>query len=71
VKALQYSCYNINEYHFRTTKLEANRPLAATSNSGVVTSVEDASGVSADYYGFLQKIIEYIFEGVKEQNVIF
>jgi hypothetical protein len=26
-------------------------------NSGVVTSAKDANGVSADYYGILQKIL--------------
>jgi hypothetical protein len=46
-----------------TVWLEVSRLLAATSNSRVVTSVEDASRVSADYYGILQKIIEYTFRG--------
>jgi hypothetical protein len=61
VKALEYSPYDINGYHFWTAKLEASCPLAATSNSRVVTSDEDARGVSANYYGVLQKIIEYTF----------
>jgi hypothetical protein len=71
VKALEYSRYDINGYHFRTVKLEVSRPLAATCNSGVVTSGEDASGVAADYYGVLQKIIEYTFGGTKELKVVF
>jgi hypothetical protein len=71
VKALEYSRYDINGYRFWTVKLEVSRPLVATSNSGVVTSVEDASGVSADYYGVLQKIIEYTFDGAKELKVVF
>jgi hypothetical protein len=71
VKALEYSCYDINGYHFRTAKLEASCPLAATCNSGVVTSGEDASRVAADYYGVLQKIIEYTFGGTKELKVVF
>jgi hypothetical protein len=53
VKALDYSRYDINGYRFQTAKLEASHPLAATCNSGVVTSGEDASGVAADYYGVL------------------
>jgi hypothetical protein len=53
VKALEYSRYDINRYCFWTAKVEVNRPLAATCNSGVVTSDEDASGVAADYYGVL------------------
>jgi hypothetical protein len=53
VKALEYSHYDINAYCFQTAKLEVSRPLAATCNSGVVTSGEDASGVAANYYGVL------------------
>jgi hypothetical protein len=71
VKALEYSPYNINRYHFWTAKLEVSHPLAATSNSGVVTSVEYGSGVSADYYGILQKNIEHTFGGTKEPKVVF
>jgi hypothetical protein len=71
VKALEYSRYDINGYHFQTVKLEASRPLAATCNSRVVTSGEDASEVAADYYGILQKIIEYTFGGTKELKVVF
>jgi hypothetical protein len=71
VKALEYSRYDINRYHFRTAKLEASHPLAATTSSGVVACGEDASGVTADYYGVLQKIIEYTFGGAKELNVVF
>jgi hypothetical protein len=71
VKALEYSRYDINGYCFRTAKLEASHPLAATCNSGVVTSDEDASGVIADYYGILQKIIEYTFGGTTELKVVF
>jgi hypothetical protein len=71
VKTLEYSRYDINGYHFQMVKLEASRPRAATSNSGVVTSGEDASGVTADYYGVLQKNIEYTFGGTKELKVVF
>jgi hypothetical protein len=53
VKALEYSYYNINGYHFRTAKLEASRPLATTTNIGVVARGEDASGVTANYYDIL------------------
>jgi hypothetical protein len=71
VKALEYSRYDINGYCFQTAKLEASHPLAATCNSGVVTSGEYASRVAADYYGVLQKIIEYTFGGTKELKVVF
>jgi hypothetical protein len=53
VKALEYSRYDINGYHFQAAKLEARRPLAATTNSTVVACGEDASGVTADYFGVL------------------
>jgi hypothetical protein len=46
---LQYSRYDINEYPFRIAKLEASHPLAATTNSRVVTSGEDATGHVTDY----------------------
>jgi hypothetical protein len=52
-------------------KLEASRPLAATTNSGVVANGEDTSKLSADYYGVLQKFLEYTFSGTKELKVVF
>jgi hypothetical protein len=71
VKALEYGRYDINRYCFRTAKLEASRPLAATTNSGVVANSEDTSGLVVDYYDVLQKIIEYTFGGNKELKVVF
>jgi hypothetical protein len=38
--------------------LEASHPLAATTNSGVVTSGEDATDHVTDYYDILQNIVE-------------
>jgi hypothetical protein len=71
VKALEYDLYDINRYRFRTAKLEVSRPLAATTNSRVVANDEDVSGLAADYYDVLQKIIEYTFDGNKELKVEF
>jgi hypothetical protein len=71
VKALEYGRYDINEYHFCMTKLEASSPLATTTNSEVVANGEDTSRLAADYYGVLQKIIEYTFGGTKELKVVF
>jgi hypothetical protein len=71
VKALEYSHYNINRYRFHTIKLEANHPLAATTNSGVVTSGEDATSHVINYYDILQNIIEYTFDGAKELKIMF
>jgi hypothetical protein len=52
-------------------KLEATRQLAATKNNGVVANGEHASELVADYYGILQKIIEYTFGGAIELKVVF
>jgi hypothetical protein len=71
VKALEYNRFDINGYRFRTVKLEASRPLAATTNNSLVTSGEDATSHVTDYYGILQNIIEYIFSGAKELKVVF
>jgi hypothetical protein len=71
VKASEYSHYNINRYHFQMTKLEASHPLAATTNSGLVTNGEDATGHVTDYYDILQNIVEYRFGGAKECKVMF
>jgi hypothetical protein len=56
---------------FWTVKLEVGRPLAATTNSRVIANGEDASRLVADYYGVLQKILEYTFGGTKELKVEF
>jgi hypothetical protein len=42
-----------------------------TTNSGFVTSGEDATSHVADYYGILQNIVEYTFGGAKELKVVF
>jgi hypothetical protein len=71
VKALEYGHYDINKYIFWRAKLEVSRPLATTTNNGVVRNNKDASGLAADYYGILQKILEYTFEGAKELKIVF
>jgi hypothetical protein len=67
---LKYSRYDINGYRFWTVKLEANRPLAATTNNRLVTSSEDATGHVTDYYDIIQNIVEYMFGAAKELNVV-
>jgi hypothetical protein len=71
VKALEYDRYDINGYRFWMVKLEVSRLLAATTNSEVVANGEDASGLAANYYGVLQKILEFTFGGAKELKVMF
>jgi hypothetical protein len=70
VKALEYGHYDINRYYIRMMKLELSRPLAATTNGGVVANGEDASRLPADYYGVLQKTLDYTFGGAKELKVV-
>jgi hypothetical protein len=48
-----------------------SRPLVAITNNEVVENGEYASGLVDDYYGILQKILEYMFGGPKELKVIF
>jgi hypothetical protein len=67
---LEYSCYDINRYRFWTVKLEVNRPLVATTNIGVVTSGEDATGHVTNYYDILQNIVQYMFGGAKELKLV-
>jgi hypothetical protein len=69
-KALEYNRYNINRCHFQIVKLEACHPLAATTNSGVVTNGEEATGHVTDYV-ILQNIVEYTFGGAQELSVVF
>jgi hypothetical protein len=52
-------------------KLEASRPLAAITTSGLVTSGEDATGHVTNYYNILQNIIEYTFGSPKDLKVVF
>jgi hypothetical protein len=63
VKALEYSRYDINGYHFQTAKLEVSHPLASTTKNRVVRSGEYATGHVTDYYGILQNIVDYTFGG--------
>jgi hypothetical protein len=52
-------------------KLEVSRSIAATTNSRLITSGEDATGDITDYYDILQNIVEYMFGGAKELKVVF
>jgi hypothetical protein len=71
VKAFEYSRYDINGYRFRMAKLEESHPLVATTNSGAVTSGEDATSHFTDYFGILQNIAEYTFDDATKLKVVF
>jgi hypothetical protein len=47
--AKSYGRYDINEFHFHSTIFEASRPLAATTNTRVVTRAVDAEGHKSKY----------------------
>jgi hypothetical protein len=71
VKALEYGRYDINGYCFRTMKLEASHPLAATTNSGVLANSEDASGLAYDYYGVLKNPFVHVRWHQRAESCIF
>jgi SPX domain protein involved in polyphosphate accumulation len=66
-----YGPYDINRFHFRSTIFEASHPLAATTNTGVVTRAVDANGHESKYYRVIKNIIEYKFVGNKNLKIVF
>jgi hypothetical protein len=71
VKVRSYGRYDVNDFRFCSTAFEALHPLAATTNSGVVTRAIDAEGCETNYYGTINKILEFSFVGNKELTVVF
>jgi hypothetical protein len=71
VTARNYNRYDVSGFRFRTAKLEKSRPFAATVNSGVMTSAYDASDKLVHYYGVLQNIVQYQFDGPKPLSMVF
>jgi hypothetical protein len=57
IVAKSYSRYDVNGFRFCSTIFEASRPLAATTNIGVVTRAVDADGHESKYYGVTKNII--------------
>jgi hypothetical protein len=55
---------------FPFNHFEASRPLAATTNTGVVTRAVDAGGHESKYYGVIKNIIEYMFAGNKNLKAV-
>jgi hypothetical protein len=66
VSARSYGRYDVNGFRFRSTKFEADHPLAATSNVGVLARTMDTT-----YYGIINDILEFDFAGNKNLKVIF
>jgi hypothetical protein len=65
IVAKSYGRYDVNGFRFCSTIFEASRPLAATTNTGVVTRAVDADGHESKYYGIIKNIIEYSFAGIR------
>jgi hypothetical protein len=71
VKVRSYGHYDVNGFRFCSTAFEALHPLAATTNSGVVTRAIDAEGRKTNYYGIINKILEFSFAENKELKIVF
>jgi hypothetical protein len=71
VKVRSYGCYDVNGFQFHSTAFKSLRPLAATTNSGVMTRAIDAEGHETNYYGVINKILEFSFAENKELKVVF
>jgi hypothetical protein len=71
VKVRSYDHYDVNGFRFHSTAFEDLCPLAATTNSGVVMREIDAEGHKTNYYGIINKILEFSFAGNKEFKVVF
>jgi hypothetical protein len=70
VKVRIYGRYDINEFRFHSTQVEALHPLEKITNTKVVTRVIDAQGRETNYYGIINNIHEFNFTGNKELKVV-
>jgi hypothetical protein len=71
VKVRSYGRYDVNGFWFRSTAFEGLHPLAATTNSWVVMRAIDDEGCKTNYYGIINKILEFSFAGNKEFKIVF
>jgi hypothetical protein len=71
IVAKSYGRYDVNGFRFRSTIFGASRPLAATTNTGVVMRAIDADSYESKYYGVIKNIIEYSFAGNKNMKTVF
>jgi hypothetical protein len=70
IVAKSYGRYDVNGFRFRSTIFEASRPLAATTNTRVVTRAVDAEGHESKYYGIIKSIIKYNFARNKNLKTV-
>jgi hypothetical protein len=71
IVAKSYGQYDVNRFRLDSTIFEASHPLAATTNTGVVTRAIDADDHESKYYGVIKNIIEYSFAGNKNLKIVF
>jgi len=71
VSVRSHTRYDVNGFRFRSAPFEAARPRAATCNSGVMVRATDDEGRESNYYGIIQKILEFKFIGNKELKLFF
>jgi hypothetical protein len=71
VKVRSYGRYDINGFRFHTTTFKSIHPLVETTNSGVVMRAIDVEGCETNYYGIINKILEFSFVRNKELKVVF
>jgi hypothetical protein len=71
VNVRSYGHCDINGFRFHSMTFDALRPLAPTTNSGVVRRAIDADGCETNYYGIINKILEFSFVGNKELQLVF
>jgi hypothetical protein len=61
VTVRSYGQYDFNGFYFRSTRFQDAHPLAATTNSRVVTRADDDEGKVTNYYGVINDILKYKF----------
>jgi hypothetical protein len=71
VKVRSYGRYDVNDFWFCSIAFEALHPVMATTNSRVVMKAIDVEGCGTNYYGIINKILEFSFVGNKELNIVF
>ena len=71
VRVRSYGRYDVKGFRFRSTKFESTRPLAATTNTGVVCRSVDDRGREINYYGVIKDILQFDFAGSRNLKVVF
>jgi hypothetical protein len=70
VTVRSYGQCDVNGFRFLSAPFEVAHPRAAIVNSGVVTRAIYEQGQEINYYGIIQRILEFSFAGDKELKVV-